>query len=112
MAGSRFSTRTLRRQFAADVNAAASRAASAYPGREAGAGPASAFWIALGQVARGQPGGSGRRWAVSLADLGRRAGQVARGLLSGPWRALRRIIPGRQAATPRPVGGRHSVLYR
>ena len=97
MAGSFLSTRALRRQFVAEVNAAASRAASAYRGPEA-AGPRSAFWIALGQVAQGQPGGSGRRRARPLTDLGRRAWRVALDVLSGSWRALCRIIPRRQAA--------------
>jgi len=129
MAGSVLSTCTLRRRFVAEVNAAASRAASAYRGREAAAGPRSAFWIALGQVAQGQPGGSGRRRARPPADPGRRARRVALDVLSGWWRALRRIIPRRQAAplvagapptaargdgrtagTPRPVWDRESVL--
>jgi hypothetical protein len=98
MAGSPVSTRTLRQQFAAEVDAAASQAASAYRGRPAELGPRSAFWVALGQVSRGQPGGSGRRQARSLTDLGRRVWRVALGVLSGPWRGLRRIIPGRARA--------------
>ena len=93
MAGSVLSTRALHRQFVAEVNAAASRAASACRGREAAAGPRSAFWIALGQVAQGQQGGRGLRRGRPLARLGRRAWRVALAVLSGSWHALRRIIP-------------------
>jgi hypothetical protein len=100
MAGNVFSTRALHRQFVAEVNAAASRAASAYRGQEAAAGPRSSFWIALGQVAQGQQGGSGMKQGRLLARLGRRAWRVALAVLSGSWRALRRIIPRRQTAPP------------
>jgi hypothetical protein len=88
MAGDDFSTGILRQQFVAEVDAAASQAATVYGRRAAAASPRSAFWIALGQVAQTQPGGSGRRVARPRVDLGRRVWRV----LSGSWRALHRIL--------------------
>jgi hypothetical protein len=56
MAGSTLSSRRLLQQFLAETNAAASVAASLSRMPEGVVDPRTAFWIALGQVARRQQG--------------------------------------------------------
>jgi hypothetical protein len=72
--------------FVAEVNAAASRAAaSSHAGRAVGA--RSSFWIALGEVAAGQPDRAGRP--------PRGMGRAVRNLVSALGRALGSLLPPR-----------------
>jgi hypothetical protein len=91
MADTILSPRTLK-QFAAEVNAAASRAAAS-PHAERAVGPRSSFWIALGEVAHEQAGERGARPPRFLTVLGRRAWRGVVGLASGLRQALARMIP-------------------
>jgi hypothetical protein len=101
MTYSNLSTRALRHEFAAEVNAAASLAASACPVREATVNPRSAFWIALGQVAQGQKGRSGAWRANFLAELVRRV-----------WQGLGRLVARRPESGAQPVSERLAALRR